>query len=143
MSKNFNISSYPALENCLFGAVILNKNFDIQGYKHSGYGIGFDRRGTFSVGNRFGRNCIILGGDRSSSVYVDNKKKDILTLREGPTQGLDGTTLTAEKMSLINFTEKNKKFWLSFHHYNGANSYLMVHKLINLKLSKILKILKL
>ena len=33
----------------------------------------------------------------SSSVYVDNKKKDILILGEGPTQGLDGTTLTAEK----------------------------------------------
>ena len=33
----------------------------------------------------------------SSSVYVDNKKKDILILGEGPTQGLDGTTLNAEK----------------------------------------------
>ena len=33
----------------------------------------------------------------SSSVHVDNKKKDILNLREGPTPGLDDTTLTAEK----------------------------------------------
>ena len=33
----------------------------------------------------------------SSSVHIDNKKKDILILGEGPTQGLDGTTLTAEK----------------------------------------------
>ena len=33
----------------------------------------------------------------SSSVHVDNKKKDILILGEGPTQGLDGTTITAEK----------------------------------------------
>ena len=32
----------------------------------------------------------------SSSVHVDNKKKDILILGESPTQGLDGTTLTAE-----------------------------------------------
>ena len=33
----------------------------------------------------------------SSSVQNDNKQKDILILGEGPTQGLDGTTLTAEK----------------------------------------------
>ena len=33
----------------------------------------------------------------SSSVHVDNKKKYILILGEGPTQRLDGTTLTAEK----------------------------------------------
>ena len=32
-----------------------------------------------------------------SSVHVDNKKKDILVLGEGPTKGLDGTTLNAEK----------------------------------------------
>ena len=28
----------------------------------------------------------------SYSVHVNNKKKDILILDEGPTQGLDGTT---------------------------------------------------
>ena len=33
----------------------------------------------------------------SSSVHVDNKKKDILILDEGPKQVLDDTTLTAEK----------------------------------------------
>ena len=44
-----------------------------------------------------------------SSVHVDNKKKDILVLGEGPTQGLDGTTLTAEKKYSINFTKGNKK----------------------------------
>ena len=32
----------------------------------------------------------------SSSVHVDNKGKDILTLVEGPKQGLDDTKLTAE-----------------------------------------------
>ena len=31
-----------------------------------------------------------------SSVHVDNKKKKILVLGEGPTQGLDKTTITAE-----------------------------------------------
>ena len=61
----------------------------------------------------------------SFSAHIDNKKKDILVLRKGPTQGLEHT-LTAEKMYSINFTEKNKKFCLSLH-YNGANSYLFVN----------------
>ena len=33
----------------------------------------------------------------SSSVHVNNKKKDILILGEDPTQGLDDTELNAEK----------------------------------------------
>ena len=47
ISKNFNISDYPALQNCLFGAVTLTKNADINEYGYSGYGIGFDRDGRF------------------------------------------------------------------------------------------------
>ena len=61
----------------------------------------------------------------SSSAHIDNKKKDILVLGKGPTQGLEHT-LTAEKMYSINFTVKKKKFCLSLH-YNGANSYLFVN----------------
>ena len=37
----------PTLKNCLFGAVTLTKNADIEKYKYSGYGIGFDRRSIF------------------------------------------------------------------------------------------------
>ena len=40
---------------------------------------------------------IIFGADVISSVHVDNKKKDISTFGEGPTQGLDDTILTAQK----------------------------------------------
>ena len=126
ISKNYSISTYPTLENCLFGTVSLTKNADIDQYKYSGYGIGFDRKGEFSFGNGFRRKCIIFGVDRSSSVHVDNKKKDILILGKGPTQGLYGTKLTAEKLNSINFTENNKKVCLSLH-YNGANSYLFVN----------------
>ena len=61
----------------------------------------------------------------NSSLHIDNKKKDILILRRGPTHGLE-STLTAEKMHSINFTEKNKTFYLSLHYY-GANSYLFVN----------------
>ena len=43
-----------------------------------------------------GKNFIAFGAELSSSVHIDNKRKDILILGEGPTQGLDDTTLTAE-----------------------------------------------
>ena len=126
INKTFNISSYPTLENCLFRAVSLTKNADIDKYKYSGYGIGFDRHGFFShPSGGTGRNVIIFGVDMSSSTKIDNKKKDILILDKGPTQGLEHT-LSAEKMYSINFTENNKKFYLSLH-YNRANSYLFVN----------------
>ena len=36
-----------------------------------------------------------------SSVHVDNKGKDILSLGEGPTQGLADTVLTAKQKFLL------------------------------------------
>ena len=61
----------------------------------------------------------------SFSTHIDNKKKDILILGKGPTQGLEHT-LTAEKMQSINFTVTKKKICLSLH-YNRAHSYLFVN----------------
>ena len=61
----------------MFGGVSLTKNNDIDEYKHSGYGLGFDRKGEFSFGNEFSRNCIIFRVDMSSSAHVDKKKKYI------------------------------------------------------------------
>ena len=61
----------------------------------------------------------------SSTTKTDNRKKDILILSKGPTQGLEHT-LIAEKMHSVNFTKENTKFCLSFH-YNGADSYLFVN----------------
>ena len=115
----------PTLKNCLFGAVTLTKNADIDKYGYSGYGIGFDRKSSFSFpGGGFGSNVIIFGVDMNSSAHVDNKKKYIFILGKGPPQGLEHT-LTAEKMYSINFTVTKTKFRLSLH-YNGANSYLFV-----------------
>ena len=68
--------------------------------------------------------------------HIDNKKKDILILGKGPTQGLEHT-LTAEKIYSINFTVTKKKLCLSLH-YNGANSYLFVSGIeLNLNLFQI------
>ena len=46
------------LLNSLFGAVKLTKNSDLDKYSYSGYGIGFDSHGTFSLsdGVGFGKN---------------------------------------------------------------------------------------
>ena len=90
-----NNSLAPALNyvgnNSLFGVIKLIENANINEYRYSGYCIGFDRRGTFSVPGRFGRN-VLFGADMSSSAHVDNKQKHILILGKGPTQVLDDTT---------------------------------------------------
>ena len=69
----------------------------------------------------------------SSSTKIDNRKKDILILGKGPTQGLEHT-LSAEKLYSINFTKANTKCCLSLD-YNGANSYFFVNgrEIINFK----------
>ena len=77
------------------------------------------------MGDEIGTNVIIVGVDMSSSSHIDNTKKYILILGEGPTQGLEHV-LAEEKLYLINFTKQNKKFCLSLH-YNGGNSYLFVN----------------
>ena len=71
-------SDDPTLKNCLFGAVTLTKNADIDKYGHSGYGTGFDRRSRFSLpGGDYGQNVLIFGADISSSAHIDNKKGHI------------------------------------------------------------------
>ena len=116
----------PTLKKCLFGPVTLTKNADIDKYGYSGYGIGFDRRSSFSFpGGGLGQNVLIFRVDMSFSAHIDNKKKDKLGLGKGPKQGLEHT-LTAEKMYSFNFTATKKKFCLSLP-YNGANSYLFVN----------------
>ena len=78
----------PTLKNCLFGAVNLTKNADIEKYEYSGYTIGFDRRSSFSFpSSRFGQDVLIFGVDMSSFAHIDNTTKDILVLGKGPTQG--------------------------------------------------------
>ena len=68
---------------------------------------------------------IIFGVDMSSYGHVDNKGKDILILGEGPTQGLDDTTLKTESKYPISFTELGKRFVLNLQYY-GSNSFLFV-----------------
>ena len=116
----------PTLKNCLFRAVKLTKNNGIDKYKYSGYGIGFDSKGTFLFSDgSFGQNVIIFGADMSRSIYANNKKNNILVLGKDFIQGINGTTIYTEKTYSINFTKTQVKFCLCLH-YNGDNSCLFV-----------------
>ena len=109
----------------------MTKNADFDKDEYSGYGTGYDRRSSFSfpVGG-FGQNVLIFGVDMSFSAHIDNKKKDILVLGKGPTQGLEHT-LTAEKMYSINFTVTKKKFCITMGQM--VVYLLMVQKFTNSK----------
>ena len=124
LKSNFDPNFDPTLKNCLFGTIKLTKNSDIDKYECSGYGIGFDSKGTFShPSGTTGVNVIIFGSDMRSSVH---KAKNILILGEGFTQGLKDTTLYGEKIYSDNSTATRKQSCLSLH-YNGDNSYLFVN----------------
>ena len=85
MGASSSHSDDPTLKNCLFGAVHLTKNADIDKHGYSGYEIGFDRKSSFSFpGGGFVQNVTILGVGMSSSAHEDNKKKDILIIGKGP-----------------------------------------------------------
>ena len=77
LSSNHNSFEF-SLENCLICAGKLTKNADIDKYKYSRYGIGFDARGSFLFpSGGFGQNVIIFGADMSSSIHANNKKKKL------------------------------------------------------------------
>ena len=108
------------IQNALFGAVEITKNADTSKYNYKGYGICFDEGRTFSKGNiNNGRNVLIFGVHESSynNIYVMG---DLFV------QGINDTTLYAEKIYCQNFTQPSKKFALSLH-YNGDDSYLFVN----------------
>ena len=74
-NKILSIRDYPTLKNCLFGAVALPKNTDINKYRYSGYEITFHRHGSFSFPcSGLGRYLIIFGVNMSSSTKIDNRK---------------------------------------------------------------------
>ena len=89
--------------------------------------IGFDICRTFSLsnGSGFSKTMITFGADDSSSVHADNRKKNILILGKGPTQGFHDATLTAKAKYSINFCEKQFIFCLSLH-YSRSNTPLLL-----------------
>ena len=72
------------------------------------------------------RNVLIFGADISFSVHATNRANHIYLMGTGLTQGINDTTIYAEKNFYRNFTDFGKKFMLSLH-YNGDDSYLFVN----------------
>ena len=78
---SLDLNTNLALLDCLFGGLKLTI------YLHNDYGIGFDSRSEFSwLDGRVVKKFIIFGVDMSSSVHIDNKRKDTSILGKDPTQ---------------------------------------------------------
>ena len=123
------------MQNALFGAMQITKNAtDNSKNNYKGYGICFDERSEFGHTITEGgfthttnaRNVLIFGADMSFSVHATNRANHIYLMGTGLMQGINDTTMYAEKNFYRNFTDFGKKFMLSLH-YNGNDSYLFVN----------------
>ena len=122
------------IQNALFGAMQITKNTDTSKYNYKGYGICFDEGGTFGHTITEGcfthttnaRNVLIFEVDMTFSVHATNRANHIYVMGTEFVQGINDTTIYAEKNFYRNFTDPGKKFILSLH-YNGDDSYLFVN----------------
>ena len=123
------------IQNALFGAMQITKNAaDNSKNNYKGYGICLDERSEFGHTITQGgfahttdaRNVLIFGADKSFSVQATNRANHIYLMGTGLTQGINDTTIYAEKNFYRNFTDFGKKIILSLH-YNGDDSYLFVN----------------
>ena len=102
------------LVNCLFGAVNITKNADIDKYTYSGYWIGFDGRGLYLLTDgRFGWNLVTFGVDMNSSPHIDNNGKDILILGKG---SRIRWAFINHRKNVLSFTDNRDKYCLSLHY---------------------------
>ena len=115
------------VQNALFGAMQVTNNADTSKYKYKGYGICFGEDALFSMGNiNNGINVLIFGVHEDSVIHTNNKANNIFGMGDGIAQGINDTTLYAEKLYSQNFTQPSTKFVLSLH-YNDDNSYLFAN----------------
>ena len=120
------------LQNCLFGAVKITENAtDASKNKYEGYGLCFDKDAYVSSAGTI-KNAIIFSADMSFSTHANNRANNVYILGRDFTQGINRTTIYAEKLYKTNFTESGKKFVLSLH-YNGHERYLFANGVEQLK----------
>ena len=129
------------IQNTLFDAMKIIKNTDFSKNNYTGHGLCFDEGGEFGHAVRQGnfdrttnvKNVIIFGVDMSSSIHGTNRANNIYVMGKDFIQGINDTTIYAEKLFHNNFTEFGVKFVLSLH-YNGNNSYLFANGRQELKI---------
>ena len=123
------------IQNALFGAMQITKNAtDNSKNNYKGYGICFDERSQFShkitedvrTHTTNGRNVLTFGVDMSFSTQATNRANHIYLMGDGLTQGINDTTLYAEKNYWRSFTNPGRKFIVSLH-YNDDESYFFVN----------------
>ena len=111
------------IQNALFGAMKITKNTDSSKNNYTGYGLCFDEGGEFAHTEKQGnfdhttnaKNVIIFGVDMSSSIHATNRANSIYVMGKDFIQGINDTTIYAEKLFHNNFTEFGVKFVLSLH----------------------------
>ena len=101
------------IQNALFGGVKITKNAtDTSKHKYEGYGICFDEGGTFSKGNiNNGKNVLIFGVHENSLVHANNKANNIYVMGDLFVQGINDTTLYAEKVYSQNLLQQIKNLY--------------------------------
>ena len=111
------------IQNALFGAMQITKNAtDNSKNNYKGYGICFDERSEFGHTITEGgfahttdaRNVLIFGADMTFSVHATNRTNHIYLMGTGLTQGINDTTIYAEKNFYRNFTDPGKKICIKF-----------------------------
>ena len=93
------------VQNALFGAMQITKNADTSKYDYKRYGIWFDEGGQFghtitggdSAHTTNARNVSIFGADMSFSTHANNRANNIYVMGERFIQGINNTTIYAEK----------------------------------------------
>ena len=101
-----------AIQNALFAAIQITKNADTPKYAYKEYGISFDEGGMFSEGsinNR--RNALIFGVHESSLLHFNNKANNIYVMGKDFVQGINDTTLYADKLYSQSFAQRSKKLF--------------------------------
>ena len=94
---NIPLSLEFTILNALFGAMEITKNANASKYKYKGYGICFDKGGSFSEGSiSNGRNVLIFGVHESSLLHSNNKANNIYVMGKDFVQGINDTTLYAD-----------------------------------------------
>ena len=122
------------IQNALFAAMKITKYTYSSKNNYTGYGICFDEGGQFGhtvkKGNFDGttnaKNVIFFGVGISYSGHVTNRANNFYVMVTDFIQGINDTTIYAEKLFHNNFTEFGVKFALRLH-YNGDNSYLFAN----------------
>ena len=108
------------IQNALFGAMQSTKNAtDNSKNTYKGYGICFDERSEFGhtitesgrAHTTDTRNVLSFGADMSSSAHATNRTNHIYLMCTGLTQGINDTTIYAEKNFYRNFTDFGKNLY--------------------------------